>query len=824
MSEKYDPQKIESKWPSFAKATEGKLRYNPKAIESKWQKIWEETGAHKAVELKDRPKFYCLDFFPYPSGEGLHVGHWRGYVLSDIISRYQKLNGKNILHPMGYDAFGLPAENAAIKENIHPKIYTQKAIERFRKQLKQIGAMYDWQREINSSDPSYYRWTQWLFLKLYQAGLAYRKKAPVNFCPSCKTVLANEQVIAGECERCETKVIKKDLTQWFFKITQYGQRLLDNLEKLDWPERTKTLQRNWIGRSEGALIDFPIVDSKEKISVFTTRIDTIFGATFIVLSPENDLVLKITNPKQLLAVKKYLKKIQSISDIDRENAHRSKTGVFTGSFAINPINGQKIPIWIADYCLLSYGTGAVMAVPAHDERDFEFGQKFDLPIYQVISPDGRQSDKFLPFIDDGVLINSNQYNKLSSRVARKKISQDLQKKNLAKKEVNFRLRDWLISRQRYWGAPIPIVYCQKCGQVPVPFRDLPVILPHEVGFQPTGESPLKKSRQFLNTTCPRCQDPAISETDTMDTFVDSSWYYLRYTDANNQKELAQKDKINFWLPIDLYVGGIEHATMHLLYARFISLALNDLKIVNFSDLGEPFQKLFNIGLIHLHGAKMSKSKGNVVTPDDLVKEYGSDALRGYEMFVGPAEQDSQWQTKGIIGVYRFLEKVWAFFQKSNFVNENNNLAEIEKTVKEVTEDIELFRLNTAISHLMKLINFLKGKKISLNSAKKINIILAPFFPHLAEEINARLKGKDSIFESSWPKIQKLVPSAEIPIAVQIDGKTRKILTISKNLSQKDIEMQALIDNRLKNIIGQRKINKVIFVPGKVINFVINKEN
>ncbi len=796
-----------------------KERYNHQKIEKKWQDYWEETKAHQAKESKDRPKFYCLDFFPYPSGDGLHVGHWRGYVLSDVISRYQKLHGNNILHPMGYDAFGLPAENAAIKENSHPKIYTDKAISRFRKQLKQIGAMYDWSREISSADPSYYRWTQWLFLKLYNAGLAYRKKAPVNFCPSCQTVLANEQVIAGQCERCGTIVSKKELTQWFLKITNYAQKLLDNLEKLDWPERTKTLQRNWIGRSEGTLIKFPIANSQFSIDVFTTRTDTIFGATFMVLAPENELIFKITQPKQLAAVKKYRKQTQTISEIDQEDTDRRKTGVFTGAYALNPATGQKIPIWIADYCLLSYGTGAIMAVPAHDKRDFEFAEKFKLPIKQVISPDGRQNYKILPFVDDGILINSGSYNKLSSKDAREKITNHLGKKNIAKYEVNFRLRDWLISRQRYWGAPIPIVYCQKCGLKPVPEKDLPVLLPENVEFHPTGDSPLKLSKKFLHTTCPNCHGKAIRETDTMDTFVDSSWYYLRFCDPQNKKEFAGHKFINFWLPIDLYVGGIEHATMHLLYARFICMALHDLKIVNFSDSGEPFKKLFNIGLIYLGGAKMSKSKGNVATPDEIVSKYGSDALRGYEMFVGPVDQDSQWQTSGISGVYRFLEKVWDYFQKADFTEDNQIDDQIEHTINKVTDDIKNLHLNTAISNLMKLFNYLIDKKITLSNAKKINLILAPFFPHLAEEINQQLDGKESIFISTWPEINKLSQKEKLPIAIQINGKTRKIIILEKNLSQKEAETITLADPKIKKFIDNQKIIKIIYLSGKVINFV-----
>ena len=790
-------------------------KYDFKSIEKKWQERWEKSGAHKAKVDPNVPKFYCLDFFPYPSGEGLHVGHWRGYVLSDIIARYQKLHGKEILHPMGYDAFGLPAENAAIKNNIHPKIFTEKAIERFRKQLKEIGAMYDWEREINSSDPNYYKWTQWLFLELYKAGLAYRKKAPVNWCPTCQTVLANEQVASGECERCGSAVTKKELTQWFFKITNYAERLLNNLEHLDWPERTKTLQRNWIGKSEGAMIKFPIADTDLSIEVFTTRPDTLFGATFMVLAPEHRLIQEITAPKHVDEIEKYILKTKAESDIFREQVERKKTGVFTGAYAINPINKKKIPIWVADYVLTSYCTGACMCVPGHDLRDFDFAKKFDLPIIQVISADGREN---------GVMINSGKFNGLASLTAKEKITQELKTQKAADFQTNYRLRDWLISRQRYWGAPIPIIYCKTCGEVPVPKKDLPVLLPTDVEFRPKGESPLKQSKKFTLTTCPNCGGKATRETDTMDTFVDSSWYYFRFTDPQNDRQIACDKAINSWLPVDLYIGGIEHATMHLLYARFVSLALHDLKIINFNNLGEPFAKLFNIGLIYLHGAKMSKSKGNVVNPDELVDRFGSDALRGYEMFVGPADQDSVWQVSGIAGISRFLEKIWRFSQNLEPYRLSSALNSklVSKTITKINDDIENFRINTAISALMEFFNQAE-KNLSTNDFKSIVIAFSPIFPHLAEEVWRNLGEKDSIFKSTWPVIGREDKNIteDVILPIQINGKLKTTITIKNNATLTKAVALARESAKIKASIKGKKVVKIVYIPGKIINFVLD---
>lgn len=800
--------------------------YYPQEIEKKWQEIWEESGLYRAKDNSNITKYYCLDMFPYPSASGLHVGHWRGYVLSDMIARYQRLKGKNVLHPMGYDAFGLPAENAAIKAKSHPQKFTEQAIKNFRRQIKQIGTMIDWSREVNTSRPEYYKWTQWLFLQLYKNGLAYRKKAPVNWCPSCQTVLANEQVVSGECERCGSNVIKKDLTQWFFKITQYAEELLNDLDNLDWPERTKQMQRNWIGRSEGAVIKFEIQNpniKEEYIEVFTTRADTLYGCTYIVLAPEHAMIEKlkaqISNIKE---VEGYIDSAKNKSDLERTELQKEKTGVeLEGIKAINPINSEEISVWVADYALINYGTGAVMCVPAHDQRDYEFAKKFNLPVKQVIVSDDEANKDALPFCDYGQLINSNSFDGLTSKEAMQKIAQKLKENDQGEFSVNYRLRDWLISRQRYWGAPIPIIYCEKCGEVAVPEQNLPVKLPDDVEFKPQGESPLKSSDEFLNTTCPNCGEKATRETDTMDTFVDSSWYYLRYIDQKNDQEFASQEKIKYWMPIDTYVGGIEHAILHLLYARFISKALTKLKIVNYTNNGEPFNKLFNIGMIYLHGAKMSKSKGNVVSPDELIEKYGTDALRGYELFIGPADQDSEWQVQGIAGVRRFLEKVWRMYDQ-DLSNEDVKDSEIENTIKIVTQEIESIHPNTAISHLMTLFNYLKqNAKLSKSNASKINILLAPFFPHLAEELWLNMGNTESVFKQSWPDVCDKNDTDEIvTIGIQINGKFIDTIKIKKNLSQKEVEKLSQKNLKVSAMLQDKKISKIIYVSGRILSFVI----
>ena len=800
--------------------------YNPSKIEPKWQKKWAQEKLEKAEDNK-KPKFYCLDMFPYPSGEGLHVGHWRGYVLSDVWTRYQKLKGKNVLHPMGFDAFGLPAENAAIAKKTHPRIFTEKAIEKFKEQLADIGALYDWPREINTSKPEYYKWTQWLFLQLYKNGLAYRKKAEVNFCPSCKTVLANEQVVAGKCERCGAEVIKKSLKQWFFKITKYADRLLEDLEKIDWPERTKILQKNWIGRSEGTEIRFKIADTKYDLPTFTTRPDTLFGATYVVMAPEHPIVakllkLKSKNEKLKIKIKEYIEKSKKLSEIERTKTERKKTGVFTGVYAINPANNEKIPIWISDYVLLNYGTGAIMCVPAHDQRDLEFAQKFDLPIKQVITPDGKEQKELKEaYTATGVMVNSDEFSGRYSKQGAIAVTKWLEKKGVGKKTTSYRLRDWLVSRQRYWGAPIPIIYCPKCGEQSVSENALPVELPEKIDFQPTeGESPLENSAEFINAKCPKCGAAAKRETDTLDTFVCSSWYFLRYCDPKNSAKPFDPAKVNFWMPTDLYVGGIEHATMHLLYARFISKVFHDLGLVDFDPDGEPFKKLFNIGMIHYKGAKMSKSKGNIVSPKELIEKYdtdslryGTDSLRGYELFIGPADQDCEWMDDGIKGIARFLNKTWG----ADFHGPETPF--LHQTIKKVTDDIKNFKLNTAISALM---IYLEAK---LNTKKKPNekflILMAPFFPHLAEELWEQLGHTNSIFKEKWPEYdKKLVQVEKITIIIQVNGKLRDKIEVLPGFLEKDIINKARGTKKISKWLAGKKIKKEIYVSNRLVNFVL----
>ncbi len=805
-------------------------KYSPNKIEKKWQKIWQENGVFKTPDKSAKTKFYCLDMFPYPSAYGLHVGHFKGYTFSDLIAKKKKMEGFNVLHPMGFDAFGLPAENFAIKTGIHPAITTKKAISNIKKQLISTGMGYDWEREVITCEPEYYKWTQWMFLQLYKAGLAYRKEAPVNFCPSCKTVLANEQVVDGKCERCGTLVEKRYLKQWFFKITTYTERLLKDLDKIDWPEKIKIMQKNWIGKSEGAIVKFPIQNSKFQISVFTTRTDTIFGCTYLVVAPENPLIENLKSKfKNFEEVKDYIQKSKNKSEIERTAEKKEKTGIeLKGIKAINPVNGKEIPIFVADYVLMEYGTGAVMGVPAHDERDFAFAKKHNLPIIKVIKPQTKNQiapEEF--FVEDGILINSDKFSGLTSPKAREEITKFLAKKGLAKKATYYKLRDWLISRQRYWGAPIPIIYCENCGEVPVSEKDLPVKLPRIKDFKPTGDgkSPLAKSKAFINCRCPKCGKPAKRETDTLDTFVCSSWYFLRYTDPKNSKKPFDKKKAEKWLPVDLYIGGAEHAVMHLLYARFFAKVLKDLGYINFS---EPFSKLFNQGTIYYKGAKMSKSKGNVITPNEIIKKYGADTLRLYELFMGPADQATEWSDKGIAGCYRFLQKVWNLqtrisTNKNSRISTNLHLQKLlHKTIKKVTEDIENFRFNTAISTLMVLVNKLeKEDRISKEDFETLLKLLAPMAPHIAEELWSSLRNKKSIFYENWPKYNsKLVEEEKITFIIQINGKVRDKIEANKNISQREAENLALESKKIAKYINGRKIQKTIFVPGKLINFVI----
>ena len=629
--------------------------YNHRVIEKKWRENWEANPVN--VNDGKKPKYYCLDMFPYPSGNGLHVGHWRGYVISDVWSRYKMLNGYYVIHPMGWDAFGLPAENYAIKMGVHPEKSTAENIANIKRQIKEIAAIYDWDMEVNTTDPNFYKWTQWIFVKMFKAGLAYEKEMPINWCPSCKTGLANEEVVNGKCERCGADVTKKNLKQWMLKITKYADRLLDDLDKLDWPEKVKKMQADWIGKSYGAEIDFKVDGSDKAITVYTTRPDTLYGATFMVLAPEHAMAKDLATDETKAAVEDYIYKTSLKSSVDRLQ-DKEKTGVFTGSYAINPLNGAKVPIWLSDYVLADYGTGAIMCVPAHDDRDFEFATKFNIPIIQVISPDGKENPNLTEaYTESGIVINSGEWTGMDSAVLKKEAPEIIEARGIGKKTTNYKLRDWVFSRQRYWGEPIPIVHCEKCGCVPVPEDELPLLLPEVESYQPTGtgESPLADIDEWVNTTCPCCGAPAKRETNTMPQWAGSSWYFLRYVDSKNNEALVSKEKADKYLPVDMYIGGVEHAVLHLLYSRFYTKFLYDIGVVDFD---EPFKKLFNQGMITgKNGIKMSKSKGNVVSPDDLVKDYGCDALRLYELFVGPPELDSEWDDRGIEGVYRFINRL-----------------------------------------------------------------------------------------------------------------------------------------------------------------------
>lgn len=807
-------------------------------VDRKWQKKWEETKLYKFNRDRVDKKLYCLEMFSYPSGAKLHVGHWYNFGPTDSWARFKRLQGYEIFQPMGFDAFGLPAENYAIKTGIHPQDSTLKNIETMEKQLKEMGAMFDWDYEVITCLPEYYKWTQWMFLQLYHAGLAYRKEAPVNWCPSCQTVLANEQVIDGHCERCDSEVTKKNLTQWFFKITAYAEELLEKLDELDWPEKTKKIQKNWIGKSEGAEIEFKVENTDIAFKVFTTRADTLCGVTYVVLAPENEIVDKITTDECRNSVEEYKEWAKKQSEIDRLSTTREKTGVFTGAYAIHPITGERVPIWIADYVLATYGTGCVMAVPAHDERDYEFAMKFNLPIVRVIdSADG--SDAPLPYTEYGVLVNSGKYNGMRSTDARYKIVEELAKEGKGEIKINYRLRDWLVSRQRYWGSPIPIVYCDHCGTVPVPEKDLPVMLPYNVEFTPDGESPLKKCEEFINTTCPICGGPAKRDADTLDTFVCSSWYYLRYPDNKNSDEPFDKEWINKMLPVDKYVGGAEHAAMHLLYARFFTKALRDLGYVNFD---EPFLSLRHQGIIlGPDGNKMSKSKGNVISPDSYINEYGSDVFRLYLMFGFAFEEGGPWNDGGIKAVARFLSRIEKIAERvielRNTKGDNKMSSdekelnyERNKAIKEVEADTEEFHFNTAIARMMELLNALykydqevENKNVEFFEDVFADLlrILSPFAPHFTEEMWEKLGYEYSIFNQSWPKWDpKALIKDEVEIAVQLNGKVKTRLMVPSSADNKEIENIALNDEEVKEFVQGKQIVKVIVVKGRLINIVV----
>ena len=809
------------------------------SIDKKWQDKWEETGLYKFDTNSDKEKLYVLEMFSYPSGSQLHAGHWFNYGPVDSWARLKRMQGYNVFQPMGFDAFGLPAENFAIKTGIHPKDSTYKNIETMTAQLKAMGAMFNWENTLTTCSEDYYKWTQWLFLQLLNKGLAYRKKAPVNWCPSCQTVLANEQVHDGLCERCGTEVTKKDLTQWFFKITEYADELIEKLDGLDWPEKTVAIQKHWIGKSTGAEVTFKVKDSDLSFNVFTTRADTLCGVSYVVLAPENPLVDSITTAEQKAAVEDYKEQAKKQSDIERQSISREKTGVFSGSYAINPITDTEVPIWIADYVLATYGTGAVMAVPAHDERDYAFATKFNLPIKQVIVAKAGEETE-VPFFEHGVLVNSGEFDGLTTAEAKVKIVEKLSQNNLGEEKVNYRLRDWLVSRQRYWGAPIPIIYCDDCGTVPVPEKDLPVKLPYNVEFAPDGKSPLAKSEEFVNTTCPCCGKPAKRETDTLDTFVCSSWYYLRYPDNKNADKPFNTELINKMLPVDKYVGGPEHAAMHLLYARFITKALRDMGYLNFD---EPFKSLTHQGLIlGPDGLKMSKSKGNTISPDQYINEYGADVFRMYLMFGFAYTEGGAWSDEGIKSVHRFVEKIERNLDiaREAIKNGSNNKTTIDaaekelnfwrhNTIKSVGIDADKLQFNTAIARMMEFINALskytQQKEMNLELLKAtvedyIKLI-APFAPHFAEEQWSLLGNEYSVFNTEWPKFDPaLLVKDEVEIAIQVNGKIRNKIMVASGLDEEAIKATALEDAKIKEATAGKTIVKVIVIKGRLVNIVV----
>ena len=809
--------------------------YNPSEIEPKWQKKWEDDGLYNADIDRTKPKFYALTMLPYPSGD-LHIGHWYAMAPSDARARYKRMNGYNVLFPMGFDAFGLPAENAAIRHNIHPRQWTYANIDRMRRQFHTMGAMFDWRREIISSDEKYYRWSQWFFLQLLKHDLAYRKMSPVDWCPNCNTTLAREQVWGEDrhCERCGTPVIKKDLEQWFFRTTRYADELLD-YDEIDWPERVRTLQTNWIGRSEGALVTFT-TEFGDKLEVFTTRPDTLWGVTFMVLAPEHPLVDKLTTLEQKAEVQQYVLDASRQTDIQREAADKEKTGVFTGSYAINPVNGERIPIWIADYVLMTYGTGAIMAVPAHDERDFAFARTFHLPVKIVIQPQGfellRSEDMTAAVPASGMMVNSGLLSGTSAQDSFRRAIEYIQQLGVGKPATNYRLRDWLISRQRYWGTPIPILYCSKCGIVPVPEDQLPITLPDDVEWKPTGESPLKLHPTWRFTTCPQCGGPAERETDTMDTFMCSSWYHLRYLSPDYDQGPFDPEEYDYWMPVDIYTGGIEHANMHLIYTRFFHKALRDMGITRGN---EPMIQLRNQGMVLGEDSeKMSKSRGNVVAPDDLVRTYGADTTRAYLMFFARWDMGGPWSSGGIDGVMRWLRRVWSMVQEdANSVAAGTDDVKIlrrkvHQTLRSVTRDFEEFEFNTIISSLMELSNEMVHlkPKVSQDPAWKEAVeiyiqMLAPVAPHLAEELWQQLGLPYSVHTSRWPKVDEAAAAEDvITLVIQINGKVRDRITVPADVTEQQARETALASEMTKKFLEGRTPKQVIYVKGRLVNIVL----
>ncbi|CEP79412.1 leucine--tRNA ligase [Paraclostridium sordellii] len=802
--------------------------YKPNEVEAKWQKTWETNQQYKTnTEDSSKPKYYTLEMLPYPSGK-IHMGHVRNYSIGDVIARFKKMQGYNVLHPMGWDSFGLPAENAAIKHGIHPHKWTMENIEDMKGQLKLLGLSYDWDREIATSTPEYYKFTQEIFLKFLEHGLAYKKKSFVNWCPSCETVLANEQVVQGACERCDSVVVKKDLEQWYFKTTHFAEELLQDLDTLDgWPEKVKTMQKNWIGKSTGAEITFDIDGTDKNVTVFTTRPDTVYGVSYMVLAPEHELVKElVAGTEYEEEVEKFIAKMHTMTEIERTSSDLEKEGMFIGKHVINPLNGEKVELWIANYVLVDYGTGAVMAVPAHDERDGEFASKYNLNAIEVIN-------------EDNIMINSGEFDGMEASKAFYAIISKLEEMKIGKKTVNYRLRDWLLSRQRYWGCPIPVVYCDECGLVPEKKENLPVLLPTDIEFTGKGESPLTTSKEFMNATCPCCGKPARREVDTMDTFVDSSWYFLRYIDAQNTKEPFSKDVVDKWMPVDQYIGGVEHAIMHLLYARFFVKAFNEMGMVDFK---EPFKNLLTQGMVLKDGSKMSKSKGNVVSPLEIIDEYGADTARLFVLFAAPPERDLEWSDQGVEGCFRFLNRVYRLVDElADITKSEATLGELTKedkamrftinaTLKKVTEDLnEKFGFNTAISALMELINEMykykelenRNDAVIKEAIETIVTILAPFAPHIGEELWTMIGKDGSIFDISWPSYdESALVKDEVEVVVQVNGKVRGKLSVASNISREEMQEAAMNDEKIKTLVEGKTIVKVIAVPKKLVNIVV----
>lgn len=838
--------------------------YDFARVEQTWQRRWEEQDLYRVQEDASRPKYYCLEMFPYPSGR-LHMGHVRNYSIGDVVARFKRMRGYNVLHPMGWDAFGLPAENAAIQHNIHPSKWTWENIDFMRRQLRRLGISYDWRREIASCHPDYYKWTQWLFLRFYERGLAYRKRAAVNWCPDCATVLANEQVIQGLCERCDSEVETRELEQWFFRITEYADRLLEDLEKLDgWPDKVKTMQRNWIGKSYGVEIRFPLHGRDGELAVFTTRPDTIFGATYMVIAPEHPLLDSlIAGSPDEGAIRRFIEDVQKQDEAARTSDEGDKLGMFTGAYCVNPFTDELVPIWVGNYVLMGYGTGAIMAVPAHDQRDLDFARRHHLPVRVVIAPEegpvpdgGTMTEAF---VDEGVLVNSGSYDGLSSREGWQRITEEIERRGIGKRQVQYRLRDWLISRQRYWGCPIPIIFCDECGPVPVPDEQLPVVLPEDVAFKPTGRSPLLDNDEFVSVDCPSCGRAARRETDTMDTFVDSTWYFLRFTDPHAKDVPFSKEKADYWMPVDQYIGGVEHAILHLLYARFFQMVLADLGLVTSE---QPFANLLTQGMVLQGGAKMSKSKGNTVDPDEIIEKYGADTARLFILFTAPPERDLEWSETGVDGAYRFLNRVWRLVTElSHFIDgvvgtgasirngarpQNgatvNGAAgqgptdeqlhrEIHRTVQRVTTDIEeRFHFNTAISAIMELVNaFYQYKETAkpMNAAlvaeglEKLVLLLAPFAPHLAEELWQRLGKSESVHLQPWPTFDPAaVRTEQVEVVVQVNGRVRDRLVIARDASEDDMKSAALASEKVQAAVGDADVVRIVVVPGRLVNVVV----